>query len=91
MAGSCPDGCWQHVSLPGVVVSDEAKCQLLPKVFDDDLAAAVGFGAVVLADCEGIHDAGVHQEPKNVAVAFPGLGTHPVVTTGVDCSCPHPP
>ncbi len=52
----------------------------MPKVFDDDLAAAVGFGAVVLADREGIHDAGVHQEPKNVAVAFPGLGTHPVVT-----------
>ena len=70
IAGSFKDGCWQCIPLPGIILTNEAQCKLLPEVFDDKLASAGSDGAVMLHQCEGIHDAAVEEKPEYIFVEF---------------------
>lgn len=80
LAGSFKDGSGQSVPLPGVVLTNQAQCKLLPEVFDNSMAIADGDGAVMLDQREGIDYAAFKEKPEDVLITLLGLGSQPVVS-----------
>ncbi len=94
LARSFKDGSGQSVPLPGVELSNQAQCKLLPEVFDNSMAIADGDRAVMLDQREGIDYAAFKEKPQDVLITLLGLGSKPVVppelVTSVNPSPPPP-